>query len=46
MLILIAIWLFSVAVFLFLVHRAPTLADDGARYVRRPGRPPVRVDRY
>jgi hypothetical protein len=43
--ILIAVWLISTSVFLFLAHRAPTLSDDGVRYVPRPARLLVRSDR-
>jgi hypothetical protein len=45
MFILIAIWIFSVAFMLYLVYRAPLLADDGVHYIPRRRAPPLHTDR-
>jgi hypothetical protein len=46
MLILFAIWIFSAAFMLYLVYRAPLLADDGVHYIPRRRAPPHRIGRY
>ena len=44
--ILLGLWLLSIVAFLLLAQRAPTLADDGLRYIPLPARrSSVRSDR-